>query len=75
MNKYIVVTKEEFTRGTQLAPKVWIDSHGEQDYEDWLDVEGEIFLGVFEATNEEVAKEMASESLDLDIDLLKSISL
>lgn len=70
MNKYLITTKREYTTGIALAPKSYIETNGEHDYEDWREIDGEMFISIEDTSTPEKAVEMASFNSGLDRVLL-----
>lgn len=71
MNKYLITTKERFTRDTQLAPQSYMDTEGEDDSSRWLDIQGEMFIDIIEADDEDDAVSKASKGHGLSKNLLE----
>lgn len=70
MKKYLITTKEKFTRDTQLAPQSYMDTDGEDDSSRWLDIDGEMFIDIIEADDEDDAVSQASKRHGLSKNLL-----
>lgn len=74
MNKYVVCIKEIYTRDTQIADCLSAENEGvdwenEEDLWDflddddgaWIDRNGDMFLGIYEAKTESEALEIAAK--------------
>ena len=73
MSKYVVVINELHVRGSQIAPKSYLDSIDDgdlHDFDDWIDMDGPIMLGIFDAESEEQITSKIAKEYNLDERLL-----